>query len=451
MKTLWALFICAFSLTATAQEVYKCEDNFKVFEGKMLVKEYNDVYTMLPDLRKSCPKFNDKLYKYGETVLKYQIEVARTPEQQKIFVDDLVALYSEQEKNFPGSGGDVKKTMLQNEYKLIADDEAYKSLNASFSKNRQAFTDYNALEKYFMLFLEQYKSGKGITDEQYIEKYGEITGQIAYTQNKINTEKDAVLKKQETQMLTDEDRLVLSDAKPTLDALDAVNDNVSILSKNYLSCEKMEVYYSKNYEDHEKDVAWLEAMASALFEKKCYNSLVLNKGALAINTLKPTKQSAHRLGTLALRKGNTKDAVKYFEQSAALEVVPEKRGDLYYEIASVLKNSDKAEAKKYALKAVEFNPKTGKPYLMLAEMYNAVTTECELTDFEKKALMWLAIDTAKKAEIAEPKYKATVAAVTATYDKKKPTKDLAKAARKGKGDTITYGCWINETVTVPKL
>lgn len=451
MKTLWALFICAFSLTATAQEVYKCEDNFKVFEGKMLAKEYSDAYTILPDLRKSCPKFSDKLYKYGETVLKYHIEVARTPEDQKKYIDDLVNLYTEQEKNFPGNGGDVKKTMLQLDFKLIDDKDAYKSLNASFSKNRQAFTDYNALEKYFMLYLEQYKSGNGITDEQYIEKYGEITGQIAFSQNKINTEKDAVLKKQETETLTDEDRLVLSDAKPTLDALDAVNDNISILSKNYLSCEKMEVYYSKNYEKHEKDVPWLEAMTSALFEKRCYNSLILGKGALAINTLKPTKQSAYRLGTLALKKGNAKDAVKYFEQAANLELIPAKRGDLYYEIASALKNTDKGEAKKYALKAVEFNPKNGKPYLMLAEMYNAVTTECELSDFDKKALMWLAIDTAKKAEIADPKYKATVAAVIATYDKKKPTKDQAKAARKSKGDVVTYGCWINETVTVPKL
>lgn len=451
MKTLWALFICAFGITATAQEVYKCEDNFKMFEGKILAKEYNDAYAMMPDLRKSCPKFNDKLYKYGETVLKYNIEVARTPEDQKKFIDDLVTLYTEQDRSFPGSGGDVKKTMLQLDHKLIDDNDAYKSLNASFSKNRQAFTDFNALEKYFMLFLEQYKSGKGITDDQYIEKYGEITGQIAYSQNKINEERDAVLKKQENEMLTDEDRLVLSDAKPTLDALDAVNDNISILSKNYLSCEKMEVYYSKNYENREKDIAWLEAMAGALFEKKCYNSLVLNKGSLAVNTLKPTKQSAYRLGTLELKKGKIKEAVKYFEQAADLELIPAKRGDLYYEIASALKNTDKGEAKKYALKAIEFNPKTGKPYLMLAEMYNAVTTECELSDFDKKALMWLAIDTAKKAEIADPKYKSTVAAVITTYDKKKPTKDQAKAARKSKGDVITYGCWINETVTVPKL
>jgi tetratricopeptide (TPR) repeat protein len=274
---------------------------------------------------------------------------------------------------------------------------------------------------------------------------------VAYAQSKVTADKNAVLEKQQTQTLTDADRLILANAEPTLHSLEAVSDNITILSKNYLSCEKMENYYSNNYEAHKTDVAWLEAMISALYDKKCYNSLVLNKGALALNALKPTKQTAHQLGMLALKKGNTKDAVKYFDQSASLETTPDKKGDIYYEIASAYKNVDRAEAKKYALKAVELNPKSGKPYLMLAEMYNSVGKECELNDFDRKALIWLAIDTAKKAEMAEPKYKATVAALMVAYNKKKPTKDQAKAAGKKKGDTITYGCWINETVTVPNL
>lgn len=451
MKTLWILFICAFGLTAQAQVVYKCEDNFKVFEGVVVSKEYNDAYALLPELRKGCPKVDSKLYSYGETILKYLIEVAQTPEERQVFIDDLVLLYGEQEKNFPGTGGDIKKAQLQFEHKLINENEAFKALNTSFAKNRQAFTDYNALETYFNLFLNEYKSGKGITDEQYIEKFGEITSQISYAQNKIATDKEAILIKQETAMLTDGDKQFLLDAPAMHETLNAVNDNISSASRDYLSCTKMEAYYGARFEENKTNIAWLEAMVSALDGKKCYTSLVLDKGALAINTLKPTRQSAYRLGYLALKKNNTKDAIKYFEQAASLETIPEKKGDIYYEVASAYSNSDKAEAKKYALKAAEYNPKSGKPYLFLAEMYANVSKECGINDFERKALGWLAIDAVKKAEKAEPKYKATVAVLVDRYAKKLPTKAEAKTAGKRKGDTITYGCWINEKITVPNL
>lgn len=451
MKILGILFVCAFSLTLQAQVAYKCEDNFKVFEGKVVTQEYSEAYAFLPELRKSCPKINSKLYSYGEKILNYLIEVAPTAEERLVAVDDLVKLYGEQEKNFPGTGGDIKKTQLQLENTLISEKDAFKALDLSFTKNIQAFTDFNALETYFNLFLKEYKSGKGITDEQYIEKFGEITGQIVYAQNKLAADKEALMLKKETEILTDEEKQFLADSKSNYDAFDAVSDNISVASRDYLSCDKMEKYYSSRFEENKANIVWLEAMVSALYGKKCYNSLVMNKGAVAINTLKPTKESAYRLGYLSLKKNNNADAVKYLEQAASLEMVPEKRGDIYYEIASAFNYSDKAEAKKYALKAAEFNTKSGKPYLLLAEMYGTVAKECEMTDFDRKALGWLAIDAVKKAEKAEPKYKATAAKLVERYAAKLPTKADAKAAGKRKGDIVTYGCWINEKITVPNL
>lgn len=451
MKILGILFVCAFGLTLQAQVAYKCEDNFKVFEGKVVTQEYSEAYAFLPELRKSCPKINSKLYSYGEKILNYLIEIAPTAEERLVAVDDLVKLYGEQEKNFPGTGGDIKKTQLQLENTLISEKDALKALDLSFTKNRQAFTDFNALETYFNLFLKEYKSGKGITDEQYIEKFGEITGQIVYAQNKLAADKEALMLKKETEILTDEEKQFLADSKSNYDAFDAVSDNISVASRDYLSCDKMEAYYSSRFEENKANIVWLEAMVSALYGKKCYNSLVMNKGAIAINTLKPTKESAYRLGYLSLKKNNNADAVKYLEQAASLEMVPEKRGDIYYEIASAFNYSDKAEAKKYALKAAEFNTKSGKPYLLLAEMYGTVAKECEMTDFDRKALGWLAIDAVKKAEKAEPKYKATAAKLVERYAAKLPTKADAKAAGKRKGDTVTYGCWINEKITVPNL
>ncbi len=215
MKTLWAFFICALSLSATAQVTYKCEDNFKVFEGRYLIKEYNDAYKLLSELRVKCPKVNENLYVYGEAILKYEIEVAQTPEDRKAMVEDLVALYNEQFVNFPSSGADVKKMQLQLDNKLITNTEAYKAFDTSFNKNRQSFLDFNSLLSYFYMVFDDFKSGKGMTDEQYFEKYGEISTQVAFAKNKIIEDKKALLKKKETNTLTDTETQYISDAEPT--------------------------------------------------------------------------------------------------------------------------------------------------------------------------------------------------------------------------------------------
>ena len=79
-------------------------------------------------------------------------------------------------------------------------------------------------------------------------------------------------------------------------------------------------------------------------------------------------------------------------------------------------------------------------------MNNAET--CGKNDFEKKAVYYLAIETVKKASIAEPRLKPTSDQMAVEYAKKTITTDeIAKAKMNGK--SITFGCWINETITFP--
>jgi len=453
MKILLAFFIGVLSLTASAQGAYKCEDNFKVFESKYLAKEYNDAYGLLGELRKKCPKFSEALYIYGEGLLQYNIEIAETAEKQKTYINDLVDLYGEQDANFPGKGSDIKKTLLQYDNKIIKADEAYKAFNVSFTKNRQAFTDYNALYAYFQLFFDQYKSGKGISDDQYFERYSEILAQISAAQNKIASDKEALLKKQETVAVSDGERQFIEDADARLEALENVNKFISKQSSDYISCDKMEVYYAKNYEAHKGDVAWLDAMVGALYGKKCFKSATLYNGAVAVHKASPSKESAYRMAILSQKKNEVKEAVAYFDQAASMETSPLKKSMVYYDIASVIRNSDKAAAKKYALLSAEANPKSGKAYVLLAELYASVTAndECKLTDFERKTLNLLAIENARKAQAAEPRLKAAADAMVARFTKNLPTKAELKTAGKKKGDAVAYGCWINQTVTLPNL
>ncbi|MCW4468693.1 hypothetical protein OGH69_06955 [Flavobacterium sp. MFBS3-15] len=446
------LLVSLFTLAASAQGTSKCEAALKPFEDAVGTLNYNDAAALMPDLRKKCPDFSEKLYQYGQKVLEYKIETAATPADKQLYVDDLAALYTEYARYFPKGDGVVKKALLQKEHSLAKDEEVFKSLDLALVSHKDAFTDYNAIETYYNLMLKQYEEGKkGFTQEQFIEKYGAIAAQIAYAKSKIAADRDALLKKQETEKLTAAESRLVSDAGNNIKALDAVGENMALQSSRHFTCDKLEAYYEKNYEAHKADLPWLEGLTTGMYNNKCYNSAVLYKAGQAVHTAKPTAQTAYMMGSIEMKKHNQKQAIVYFEQSAALEENTAKKADLYYDIASIFRNSDKAKAKEFAMKAIGTNAKFGKPYILLAEMYSTGGRECGLSEFDRKALSWLAIETVKKAEVAEPRYKTTVASLVKNFEKNLPTKEEAKAAKRKKGDVITYGCWISQTVTVPNL
>lgn len=454
MKVLGALFIYVFVLTATAQEPTECKENYARFEEALVQGSYNDATAVLTFLREKCPKYNERIYIKGEEVLKFNIESSQKPEERQKLIDDLFLLYSQYDKNFPGNSnaGNIKKAMVLKQYGLADDDEVFRQLDTAFKTNSKAFTDYSAIEAYFMMYLKNYETGKGaITPEQFIDKYSQISGQALLAKNSVAAKRDALLKKQETQILTSDERNFLDNAPVTLESLEAVSDNINLLASKHFSCARLEEYFSKQFSDNKENATWLEAVTTLLYNNKCYNSPVLLQTAQALNTIAPTGQTAFYLGTLAQRKGNLNEAVGYFQQAVDRETTAEMKSGLYYAMGSMLLGTDKAKSKDFLIRSAGLNPKSGKPYLLLAEMYSSVSKECGLSPFEQKALSWLAVETLKKAEKAEPKYKPTVVVMAEKLGKRIPTKQEAKEAGKKKGDTITFGCWINETITIPNL
>lgn len=453
-KSLLVFLLTLSVFTVTAQTT-KCEEGFAAFETNVKAGVYDDALSQLKELVQKCPKHTDKLYIYGETALTYKIEAAGTTEERKEHVDNLISLYAQFDKNFPANtnNNDVKKALLLSNNKMAADDEVFKILDAAFKAKRQDFTDYNALELYYNLYLKQFEAGnKGITEKDFISKYGEISGQVAFARNKFSAQQKELLAKQQTQALTAEEKQTLDYSKTAVSVLEAVGENVEKQSSKYFSCDKLEAYYGEFYEKRKEDAAWLGAMVNTLMANKCRKSVLLQKGAVALYELKPDTETAFTAGTVAQGKNDLKEAIKYFDIAAGLEGNAENKAGLYMKIAGIFRNSDKAQAKAYALKAAQLDSKSGKPYMFLAEMYSSlINGECGLAEFERKALLWLAIETVKKAEIAEPKYKPTAEALIKNYQKNLPDKQEAKAAGKKKGDQITYGCWINETVTVPNI
>ena len=117
-------------------------------------------------------------------------------------------------------------------------------------------------------------------------------------------------------------------------------------------------------------------------------------------------------------------------------------------MVNTLYSDDMVKSKEYLLKAITLDPQLGKAYLLLAQLYTYSVENCATSDFEKKAIYYLAIETLNKAAIAEPKLKtAADKMITDFKDKSLTTADISKEKMNGKAFSIK--CWINETITFP--
>ena len=170
-----------------------------------------------------------------------------------------------------------------------------------------------------------------------------------------------------------------------------------------------------------------------------------------MHLLNPTAESAYNLGVSYYNKKNTAKALEYLNQSADLQKDNGKKANVYYTIAAnIYGSSNKSQARSYAEKALAAQPSFGKAYLFIAQLYANSVNECGTTPFEKRAVNWLAAQTARRAGQVNSALKATADQTAASYEQRAPSKgDIFNEGMAGK--SIAFRCWIGKSVTVPNL
>ncbi|MBQ0788341.1 MAG: hypothetical protein KBT69_12620, partial [Oceanihabitans sp.] len=133
---------------------------------------------------------------------------------------------------------------------------------------------------------------------------------------------------------------------------------------------------------------------------------------------------------------------QYFDQTLQLETDPFRKSKLYNTIAKDFKQKGSyGKAREYFMKSLNANPSDKSPHVQIAYMYAASANSCGDTNFNKRAVFWLAAAEARKGGNNS---------LAANYDAKAPSKSEIFSAGKG-GQSISIGCWIGRSVTVPKI
>lgn len=399
---------------------FDCSSKISSYQELLKANKVKESYDDWSEVRKNCPK-EEAVYTDGMPILQYRIENATSEEKEKS-VRDLMKLYDQYNKNFPAAipDYDVKKAMALVTNKIEAKEEIFGLLDSGFATASQNVTDANAIYTYFNLYAEKFSAGdKKIPANSVLEKYTLVNSLLnqlvaAHPQN--------------------------SDYKTAQNAIDN-------LIKTIATCENLSDYYAKSFEKNKENADWIAAALISLSEN-CSSKPIFQTLAEKLYSIKATAQSANFQAIANLKQRKFPEAIKFYEESASLQTNPVEKAKVYFTLATGLLSGDLAKSKEYLDKAVAADPKMGKAYLYLAQMFVNNSKDCTKTDFEKKAVYNLAIQTLQKVSLAEPRLKPTADKMAADYASKSLTAaEISQAKMNGK--SVTIGCWINETISFP--
>ena len=443
----------------SAQDNQECLQNLSIFAENAKVKNYTAAYEPWLSVKTDCPDLNVAIYSYGERILKDRLKNAEATEKETV-QQELLSLYDDWIKYFPTKRGKdqtgvILSSKAQNmiDFKIGTQEEIYATFDEAYTKDAKSFTNPKRLYNYFKTFYELYKAGKAsITTAMLFDKYEDISEKFELEGTSLAKKLDVILKKEESgAALSTKDLRRRRIYDTNSNAIGVFLSNLDAIIAKESSCENLIPLYQSSFEENKSDPVWLNRAAGRMKSKECSDDPLFVTIVEALHALEPSANSAYYLGILNDKRGNSSEALRYYEESISLETDKYKKAKTLYKIALEFKaKGRKSRARSYARKALGFQPSLGKAYLLIANLYASSANDCGNTQFEKRAVYWLAANMARKAASVDASIKKNALKTAVSYEGRAPSKtDIFTEGKEGA--SVTFSCWINSSVKVPKL
>ncbi len=417
------------------------------------VKNYASAEEPLWKVRKECPTYSVATYQFGQKLLASKYK--KSAEAQKVAVaNEQIALWKERFKYFPGKTkigdmhSDIGQLMYDNKIGTI--DEQFGQFDKAWTEDKANIRNPKKVYTYFYLLVDLHGQGKKELQDVF-DLYDEVIVKIEDEESaKAKTISELTEKEEGGTVLSSKEKKKLVRYGKILSNYSKVKAGVNQKLGALADCKNLIPLYNGQFEGKKTDVSWLKGAAGRMSAKDCTDDPLFFKMVEALHKAEPSAKSAYYLGILALKDKKTTTALKYYNQSAELETRASDKAKVYFKIGEIMKKQgSKSKARSYYRKALKQKPSMGVCYLRIASMVAGSANGCGADVFSKRAVYWLAENYARRAGKVDPSLKSTAAKTAANYKAKAPSKtDIFN----NPGITsVKIGCWIGQTVRVPKL
>ncbi|HLV39687.1 hypothetical protein [Xanthomarina sp.] len=420
-------------------------------------KNYDAAYKPFMELRKRNPSYSRAIFVYGESILSDKIDKSSGTEKVA-YINDLVKLWGEREtyyasKTPKGEFGAKSCQLLYDNKEILkkSNEEIYACFDAVYKEDPDTFTNPKSLYTYFSLMVDLFDAGKKSAGELFT-KYDEVVEKVDKEVGNYSESLNVLIEKEDAgASLTSKELSYKNSYESYLKAYDQIAGSINSKLGSRANCENLVPLYAKDFEANKGDAVWLQRAAGNMSAKECTDDPLFFKLVNAYHKLSPSANSAYYLGILKDKEGKTSEAIRFYEQAISLESDSFKKARLYERIGDKLKSQGNfGQARGYFRNALKFNPSNGRPHLKIADMYSRSANNCGDTNFNKRAVFWLAALEAEKAGRVDPTLRSASEQAAVSYRHKAPQKSEIFEAGNG-GQKINIGCWIGDSVTVPSL
>jgi tetratricopeptide (TPR) repeat protein len=459
MKTKISLLI-AFLTTMVSVTWAQNEQDFQalsIFSEYVKSKNYDAAYTPWMELRQRNPRFNKAIFVYGERILKHKIKTA--PQADKVsYINDMLKLWEQRSEFFPSVTPKgtymAKACQLQYDNRELLDltkDQLYTSFSDAYNTDAKTFTNPKSLYTYFSLVVDMYDAGK-LPAQDLFNTYEVITEKVENEVKNYTNKRNAFLNEDgEPKELSRTEASKLKSYNSYLKAYDQISSSIDTKLGSRANCENLIPLYTRDFETFKNDGTWLQRAMNRMYAKGCNDDPLFVQIVEQKNNLEPNADTAFYLGLLKEKAGQSSDALGYYNQAVELETDPFAKAKILFKIATSFKRTGSyGQARNYYQKALKFNPSMGRAYLAIAAMYAKSANNCGTDNFSKRAVYWLAASEAAKAGRVDPNMKKNAAKSIANFNAKAPQKSEIFSSGRA-GQSISVGCWIQRSVTVPNL
>ncbi len=225
-------------------------------------------------------------------------------------------------------------------------------------------------------------------------------------------------------------------------------------------CEYFKPKYRQEYEAAPDDMDNVKTLIVLLKRRGCAeNDPFLSEleakwetYAKATNAARQAEFEANNPALLAKKAydaGNFADAVTKYDEAINKETDPTKKARMLFSKASIQfrKLKKYSDARATARESAKLNPSSGKPYMLIGDMYATSARNCGDSWNQRLAII-AAIDKYNYAKSVDPSIADEAGSKAAKYRSSLPAQEEGFMRNIKAGQTVTVGCWIGESVKV---
>jgi tetratricopeptide (TPR) repeat protein len=306
-----------------------------------------------------------------------------------------------------------------------------------------SYLDFNSTKKF-----RDYILGKTLNVPNGPQTFSNASFSVDKLSDMSNKDTGDVVLNDSTSRKTQVDNISNLNVNQPSDSYLIVEDLNTVLIRNLMNPYIQEIcmLLEKDFDANKDNLDWIKRTANRLSNKGCTDSPFFSKLLDQYEKLTPPTFGTLYNKGISLIKSDKAKAKEYFMK--ALDMAPDnnKKADLYFTIATQIYGmGNKATAKSYCDKALGLKPSLDKAHMYIAQLYAASLNEVGLTDaFDKRAIYWLAAQTARKGGTAAAN------SLAAKYEAAAPNKQEIFQSGKA-GQQICFKGWIGKCITVPNL